>query len=335
MNCLNEGYSDPRLYGTVLVNPFEKSCQMVEATMYALEPKCSLNDVVENVVRVMTIIIGILAIAITAAPALIGRMIQIIHYHSLPKKKQPQEVSENINVTSKPFFNLDDFISKCATNKQAMVYGLFEGKYLEISRWLDTQKNMGFFNDVFDFFLGEECNNENEYTTTQHITSDHRVISKINSGSDALSRRACKAALVNMVIENFKRRKEELPTIPIIFSVGKDDDVKLDIHAIANRASPKSKGMTNSEIRRAYKLCFDPGLSEEIRTIAKESFLFISLTTNDATAPVEFDFTIIQAPWETSCWETGWAERIKTKSVKADPNPYPWRGQLIEHVKES
>jgi hypothetical protein len=85
-------YSDPRLYGTTLVKPFNASYQWIRTVAHPLHPKCSL--IAECAVRAMKIVTGALALAITAFPALIGRLIQIIHYHSIAKKVRanPPEV---------------------------------------------------------------------------------------------------------------------------------------------------------------------------------------------------------------------------------------------------
>lgn len=85
-------YSDPRLYGTTLVKPFSASYQWIRTVAHPLHPKCSL--ITECAVRAMKIMTGTIALAITALPALVGRLIQIIHYHSISKeiRANPPEV---------------------------------------------------------------------------------------------------------------------------------------------------------------------------------------------------------------------------------------------------
>lgn len=86
-------YSDPRLYGTTLVKPCNVSYQWIRTVSHPLHPKCSL--ITECAVRAMKILTGSVALAVTALPALIGRLIQIIHYHSISKemRAKPPEVS--------------------------------------------------------------------------------------------------------------------------------------------------------------------------------------------------------------------------------------------------
>lgn len=230
------------------------------------------------------------------------------------------------NTFSKPLLDLNDFISQCAPYQQAMIYGRAACGYMEISGWLEDQKIQGHFRDVFDCFLGEaERDKEEDYASLQHKTSDKRVIRKINHEGSFLSTCECKAGLVNMVIENFKRKQDGIPIIPIIFVVEKDD-LKLDVISIVDKGLPYSKCFINSEIRRAYKLCFDSNMAEEIRVIAKETFLFISLTTNTVTDSVQFTFTTCLAPWESFEWEARWKNRLK--SIHSSHKSYPWRKEL-------
>lgn len=230
------------------------------------------------------------------------------------------------NTFSKPLLDLNDFISQCAPHQQAMIYGTAACGYLEIGEWLEDQQAQGNFRDVFNCFLGqEECNKEEDYTSLQHKTSDKRVIRRINHGGGFLSKCECKAGLVNMVIENFKRKHVGIPIIPIVFVVEKDD-LKLDVISIVQKGLTHSKGFTNSEIRRAYKLCFDLNVAEEIRVIAKETFLFISLITNKVTDSVKFKFTIRPAPWDSLEWEAHWKNRVK--SIHSSHKSYPWRKEL-------
>lgn len=241
--------------------------------------------------------------------------------------KRLEQNSKN-GAFSRPILNLDDFVSKCAPHRQAMIYGTKTCHYLEIGGWLENQQALGHFRDVFDCYLGqEECDKEEDCISLQHKTSDNRIIRKIRHGTGFLSRWECKAGLVNIVIENFKRKKDCVPIIPVVFVVEKDDS-KLDINSILDRGLLFSKGFTNSEIRRAYKLCFDSSLTQEIRTIAKETFIFISLFTNEPTNAVKFNFRIRPAPWESLEWKNGMENRVKTKSIESNPKLYPWREEL-------
>ncbi|MGK5594681.1 MAG: hypothetical protein ACSNEK_04905 [Parachlamydiaceae bacterium] len=85
-------YSDPRLYGTILVKPFNQSYQWTKTVTNPFHPNCNL--VTECTIRAIKTITGVLALAFTALPALIGRVFQVMHYHSLSKstRAHPPEV---------------------------------------------------------------------------------------------------------------------------------------------------------------------------------------------------------------------------------------------------
>lgn len=85
-------YNDPRLYGTAWVSSFRHSYQWIRTVAHPWHPHC--NQVAECAIRVTKSVTGILAMAVTALPALIGRTIQIIHYHliSREKREHPAEV---------------------------------------------------------------------------------------------------------------------------------------------------------------------------------------------------------------------------------------------------
>ncbi len=74
-------YSDPRLHGTCFVKTCASSYEWIRTVAHPIHPECNL--VAEVAVRALKVFTGALAIVITALPALIGRIIQIIHYHTL------------------------------------------------------------------------------------------------------------------------------------------------------------------------------------------------------------------------------------------------------------
>jgi hypothetical protein len=79
-------YSDPRLYGTTLVKPFGKSYEWIRTVAHPMHPQCSVIE--ECAFRAMKILTGVVALAITMLPALIGRTIQVIHYYTIPTENR-------------------------------------------------------------------------------------------------------------------------------------------------------------------------------------------------------------------------------------------------------
>lgn len=85
-------YSDPRLYGTAIVKPFAQSYEWIRTVANPWHPKCSLIE--ECAVRAMKVVTGLIALVLTIQPALVGRCIQILHYHLLSQegRNTPPEV---------------------------------------------------------------------------------------------------------------------------------------------------------------------------------------------------------------------------------------------------
>lgn len=227
------------------------------------------------------------------------------------------------NYKPKPILDLSKFTSVCAPNKQVMVYGIASCDYNDILSWLRELKWDGDYKDVFSYLLGQsEQHNKGMLANKEHITSENKVIEKINHSGDLCSKTQCKAGLINMIIENLKRKEEGKPIIPIVFVVEKDN-IKLDVGKVLDKVK---KAYTDAEIRQAYKLCHDPSVNEKIRKISQESFIFISLSTNTNNELAKFSFTKIASPWESSDWATRWINRRKTENP--NPKPYPWRKEI-------
>ncbi|MBF8262869.1 MAG: hypothetical protein HW387_534 [Parachlamydiales bacterium] len=120
-------YCDPRLLGTTLVKPFDKSYQWIRTVAHPLHPKCSL--IMECAVRAIKILTGILTMAITSLPALVGRIIQIIHYHSISKTGRlnpPEIVVNNMHLPR---------LEPCQMPHSKTYHGTDENAAIGILRW--------------------------------------------------------------------------------------------------------------------------------------------------------------------------------------------------------
>lgn len=142
--------------------------------------------------------------------------------------------------------------------------------------------------------------------------------------------RECKTAITNIVLENYKRKKEGKPLIPILFCIdidGNPSPARFD--RLAAKHPKFNNQITYKELRRAYKLCTHENPS--IREVALETFKFIKLTKNrdGGYAPKS-----IAAPWAHSLFSTMWDMRkmvSKSQPKKAYVN---WREQLDERIKD-
>lgn len=120
-------YSDPRLQGTILVKPFNASYQWIRTVSHPLHPKC--NKITECALRAIKIITGSVALTITALPALVGRLIQMIHYHSMAKEiraKPPEVIIDGMRLPR---------LEPCPMPGPKKYHGTNEAAAIGILRW--------------------------------------------------------------------------------------------------------------------------------------------------------------------------------------------------------
>ncbi|MDE3045966.1 MAG: hypothetical protein KGJ02_04915 [Verrucomicrobiota bacterium] len=79
-------YSDSRLRGDWLVKPFTASYQWMRTAFNPCHPQA--NVLVECALRVVKVVTGVLAMIVTVWPALVGRLVQITHYHCMTKARR-------------------------------------------------------------------------------------------------------------------------------------------------------------------------------------------------------------------------------------------------------
>ncbi len=120
-------YSDPSLYGGVFVKPFDKSYQWTRTVVHPLHPKCNL--IAECAVRAMKILTGTLAMAMTALPALVGRVIQMVHYHCIPKEVRANPEPGSVGEIRLPR------LESCALPPPKKYHGTSEEGAIGILRW--------------------------------------------------------------------------------------------------------------------------------------------------------------------------------------------------------
>lgn len=202
---------------------------------------------------------------------------------------------------------------------QVQVYGWSHCYYEEIMNYLAESEDSP-VEKVFTDCLGDSNDDIEERTTLQGRAIEQVEVEK---GGPKSGHRTDKAGLTNLVFENYKREKEGLPIIPILFAIDIDDNSYPTTAQLVTSKDVKSNSRrTHSELRRAYKLV------QEFGDVAEQSFKFVKLKKiEDSRYSVEQ----IDAPWKDSEWETLWAAR-KAQSVAQD-KPKHWKKQL-ERLKK-
>ncbi|MEI6242258.1 MAG: DUF4116 domain-containing protein [Chlamydiota bacterium] len=126
----------------------------------------------------------------------------------------------------------------------------------------------------------------------------------------------CKDLLVEIVLENQERFKENRKIIPIIFCIDTDLPTFSPISPI-EITYKSALSVTYSEIRRAYKLVTE--CPKEVCETAKKTFVFVKLITK--TNPPSL--IPIAPPWEQNGWNEGWATR--KSQLFHEPSLSLWR----------
>src|SRR5579883_2702248 len=134
-------------------------------------------------------------------------------------------------------FNVDSTLEICKPSRQVVVYGFSHCNYLQVMSAIYRTKS---FDRVYDAKLSD-------YRPEDRTTTENRVIDSFCSGNNF------KATLVDIVFENFQRKKLGLPVIPVLFCVDIDNNRYPLTPEFLCKKGPHY--WTNSELRRAYKLC--------------------------------------------------------------------------------
>jgi hypothetical protein len=176
---------------------------------------------------------------------------------------------------------------------------------------------------TFDYTVGYPLASKAEVTTLEG--REMHIIA-----GDGSIQHKCKNAIVNLILENYKRKKEGKPLIPLLYILDIDRNPKgrtyQNLAMNMTSKDPKyNKVVTHRELRRAYKL-----FSHEnavIREIARETFRFARLkNTEEETYALE----PIAAPWESTGFAACWEARQKLSTSK--PKQDSWRMQLDRQI---
>jgi len=117
-----------------------------------------------------------------------------------------------------------------------------------------------------------------------------------------------KTDMTNIVAENFKRSKEKgQKFISIIFCV----DIDHNPYTYSYESVALSSRITDSELRRAYKLCHEFE-DKELKAIAQRTFKFVKVKMEGLNI---IDVEPINAPWVHQNWAASWKKRKEQKKT--------------------
>lgn len=192
----------------------------------------------------------------------------------------------------------------CGTSKAVVIYGL-NYKHNEKIRDAISRTNLGLNVYLYD-----------------------SIPFKMLKSNEDNTKRLCKTTLVNLILENYQRKRNDQPIIPLIFCLNYEDNrIKIEFNArkAATSHSAPSANITDAEIRRIYKIYLHQDL--EIKHLVLETFKFVKLVK---TKNNQEQFEIIAAPFLNETWEQAWKYR---KSIKKPTGNFfsprsDWRNQF-------
>lgn len=228
----------------------------------------------------------------------------------------------------------------CGRTKQVMVYGFQHCRYTQVSTALKSDASP--FSKVFDCSIGGPFAHPNVLTTLEGSVIE-RIKIPLLEQDDAVRelKQYCKAGLTNIIMENIKRSKAKLPLIPVLFVVDIDNN-KHTLHP-ETISSKTHTFVTLGELRRAYKLCNDPGLLPEVKEIANKTFKFVKTKERKpeevkgvGSAKSSFSLQQIKPFWAHAEWNKHWDKRVESSSKKPISSAEKekrmfWRKQLNAH----
>jgi hypothetical protein len=228
----------------------------------------------------------------------------------------------------------------CGESNQVMVYGFGHCKYLHLIN--ELAKGKGQIKKVFECSIGNDSTLPGLKLDKKYLTTlEGREIQQLKCEepwydfddekiqNEKFCTRSCKTGTIDLVLENYKRILDDLPIIPIIFSVDiTDNPFPFDPKRVSSKEPSLNCLVTHSEMRRCYKLVTDENLTDEIREVSLRMIRCIKLNLG---ADEEYTLTKIEPFWNHPEWECAWKERMETKSTRI--KKHPWRELLKNSFK--
>lgn len=259
------------------------------------------------------------------------------------------DLTSYLQVEKDDYFHPFSLIEMCEGSEQVMIYGWQNCGYSFVAQSLREEcENEEFpLQRIFDHTVGDYLAAGEVCTTLEgrkfnhtHFESDESYQNRLGNHSEGVVaetpilkkslQRECKAALTNVVIENYKRVAEELPLIPVIFFIDADGNTRpFRMDHMTSKESQYNDQYTYKELRRAYKLCTHE--NQKLREVAQATFRFAKLRNIEEG---EWEAEPVPAPWANSQFASLWEQRKKiSKSKPKESYLSNWREQLETHIQ--
>lgn len=226
-----------------------------------------------------------------------------------------------LNINFNVIFSKEFISDTLAEHRQAVIYGWRACGYERIQELFEKAKP-GKIEKIFNC-----CSLESDHTC------EGRAFERIRydiDKDDAIPAGLCKSRIVEVLLENYKRKKENLNLIPMIFAISRSDWIfKIHIESLTLKVPTEEKLVTFRELRRVYKLMHYP--NQQVREIAHETFKFIHL---EKVADNTYSLIEVPAPWAKEPEKMAELMARRHLPVKKPPKcaDHDWRWQLDSFV---
>ncbi len=229
------------------------------------------------------------------------------------------------------FSSVEQLVGK--KTKEAMVYGFRHAHYLEVQKALCATGSP--IQQVYDWALGSS-----EKPAVSKITKkplEQIRFQKKGAGKKPISR-LCKAGITNLILENYKRRKEGNEIIPLIFCVGSKNPNKEAYEPSLGENPPslrtiagRSTVVTHSELRRAFRLCKDfmhspDPVLREIAEVARDTIKLVTVDQDEKSD--SYSLQQISPTWDDAQWDIEMRGRKATRPARIGQKLFKWRHEL-------
>ena len=235
--------------------------------------------------------------------------------------------------------DVDSFQNVSSHSPQVMVYGFGYCKHLQLIYTLHTMQPP-IVNKVFECSIGntykvpDQLFDDKLRTTIEGRLIKQFVAEPLDNGTDEklLAKKYCtrvyKTGILNLVFENFLRKENGLPIIPLIFTID-INNIKFPYDPASFATDTSSKNSTTkSEIRRCYKLaCEFP--DPRIREISKETFRFVQVKIVDNKHYIELKDPF----WLEPAWKEAWRSHDSRGCSHKLFKEHSWEEQLLNAIR--
>lgn len=223
------------------------------------------------------------------------------------------------------------------TSQDLLIYGYKESLYEDVSNQISELKALINIQNVYIY---------NHFSCSSPKTND-RFIEKIAiplcPSPMKLMKRFCKSGIPQLVLENYKRIRENIPPLTLLFCIDRDDNpIEFDESAIANKTPYAMRhgeklllndSFTHAEIRRVFKIVeLESSPEEELREMAAIAIKYIKFVKVCIDRQNQTFIIEIPAPWLSLKFKAAWQQRHQFRQLQEQFVSLEMQARLLESL---